>query len=348
MMTTTLQSFLADYASRGNDVQLAVAGTIRQLAATAVKVKELIGAGPLPDELGARRGSNGEGDDQKGLDVKADEMFLAACREARVAAYASEERPEALLLDEHAPIAVAIDPVDGSSNIDTNISIGTIFSLLPTAGVPGSNPAAPFLQAGHRQLAAGFFIYGPQLALALTLGSGTHLFAYSPAHGAFVLTPRAPQVPERTQEFAINMSNYRHWDEGIRLYVDDCLKGREGPREKDFNMRWIASMVAECYRILTRGGVYLYPGDKRRGYRDGRLRLVYEANPVALLIEQAGGAASDTLNRIVDLEPESLHQRVPLVFGASREVNRVTRYLSQPSSIAERAPLFNRRGLLRA
>lgn len=348
MMTTTLQSFLDDYASQGSEVQLAVAGTIRQLAATAIKVREMISAGPLADELGAKRGSNGEGDDQKGLDVQADEMFLAACRQSHVAAYASEERTEALLLDENAPVAVAIDPVDGSSNIDTNISIGTVFSLLPTAGVPGSDPAAFFLQPGHRQVAAGFFIYGPQLALVLTLGSGTQLFVYSKQNGAFIQSLRTPQVPERTQEFAINMSNYRHWDEGIRLYVDDCLKGTEGPREKDFNMRWNASMVAECYRILNRGGVYLYPGDARKGYRNGRLRLVYEANPVAFLIEQAGGAASDTLNRILDLEPESLHQRVPLVFGSAREVERISRYVSKPAWIAERSPLFGRRGLLRA
>jgi len=347
-MATNLEALLGAYATEGSDIQRAIAGTVHQLAATAIKVQELIHEGPLPDEFGAKRGSNGEGDDQKGLDVHADALFLAACRQAHVAAFASEERQEALLLDENAPLAVALDPVDGSSNIDTNISIGTIFSFLPATGVSGANPAAPFLQPGHRQVAAGFFIYGPQLTLALTLGRGTHIFVYSPARRTFLLSPPIPEIPARTQEFAINMSNYRHWDEGVRLYVNDCLQGADGPREKNFNMRWIASMVAECYRILVRGGVYLYPGDARKGYRDGRLRLVYEANPIAFLIEQAGGAASDTLNRILDIEPQSLHQRVPLVFGASREVNRVARYLSHPSLIAERAPLFGHRGLLRA
>lgn len=347
-MATTLETFLGAYASQGGDIRHAVAGTIEQLAATAIKVRDLISEGPLPEDLGARRGSNGEGDDQKGLDVLADEMFLEACRAAGAAVYASEERPEPVMLREDGLLAVAIDPVDGSSNIESNISIGTIFSFLPTAGLQGAEPAAYFLQPGHRQVASGFFIYGPQLALVVTMGSGAHLFVYSPAQRAFIQSPRAPRVPERTQEFAINMSNERHWDEGIRVYIEDCLRGAEGPREKDFNMRWVASMVAECYRILNRGGVYLYPGDARKGYRNGRLRLVYEANPISFLIEQAGGAATDTLHRILDIQPESLHQRVPFVFGSAHEVERVGRYVSQPAWIAERSPLFGRRGLLRA
>jgi fructose-1,6-bisphosphatase I len=155
-------------------------------------------------------------------------------------------------------------------------------------------------------------------------------------------------IPPRTQEFAINAANYRHWDEAVRLYVDDCLKGSEGPREKDFNTRWIASLVAQCYRILTRGGVFLYPGDQRRGYHQGRLRLVYEANPIAFVVEQAAGAATDTVNRILDIEPESLHQRTPFVFGSAKEVERIGRYHTAPSLIGERAPLFGNRGLFRA
>ena len=166
--------------------------------------------------------------------------------------------------------------------------------------------------------------------------------------GAFIQAYESRMIPPRTQEFAVNASNYRHWDEAVRLYVDDCLKGSEGPREKDFNMRWIACLVADCYRILTRGGVYLYPGDRRRGYHQGRLRLVYEANPIAFLIEQAGGAATDTVNRILDIEPGHLHQRIPLVFGSAREVERIARYHIEPSAIGERAPLFGNRGLFRA
>ena len=222
-------------------------------------------------------------------------------RHAPVALYASEELEQPVLLDKDAPLAIAIDPLDGSSNIDTNVSIGTIFSLLPATGAPDADPAASFLQAGANQLAAGFFIYGPQLALVLSLGSGTHVFVLSTRLGTFVQAYESRIIPPRTQEFAINAANYRHWDEAVRLYVDDCLKGCEGPREKDFNMRWIASLVADCYRILMRGGVFLYPGDQRKGYHQGRLRLVYEANPIAFLIEQAGGAATDTVSRILEI-----------------------------------------------
>jgi fructose-1,6-bisphosphatase I len=229
--------------------------------------------------------------------------------------------------------------------------IGTIFSLLPAlpaTGAPGENPAALFLQPGSNQIGAGFFIYGPQLALVLSLGSGTHAFVHSSRLGAFVQAHESLAIPPRTQEFAVNASNYRLWDEAVRLYIDDCLKGQDGPREKDFNMRWIASLVAECYRILIRGGVFLYPSDQRKGYGQGRLRLVYEANPIAYLIEQAGGGATNALERILDIQPEGLHQRVPLVFGSAREVARIARYHTEPSMIAERSPLFGHRGLFRA
>lgn len=204
------------------------------------------------------------------------------------------------------------------------------------------------MQPGTSLLGAGFFIYGPQLALVLSIGSGTHVFVQSTRLGTFVQAYESRIVPARAHEFAINAANYRHWDEAVRLYVDDCLKGSEGPRERDFNMRWIASLVADCYRILMRGGVFLYPGDRRRGYGHGRLRLVYEANPIAYLIEQAGGSATDTIDRILEIQPQSLHQRVPLVFGSSREVARIARYHTDPSSIGERSPLFGNRGLFRA
>ena len=347
-MTATLDAFLACHTSQGTGPQAAVATVIRRLAAAAVQLRHTIGQEPLAAGFRAKHGSHGEGDDQKGLDVHADRIFLEACRNAPVAVYASEEQKDALLLDGHAPVAVAIDPVDGSSNIDTNIPIGTIFSVFPSTGAPGQNPAASFFQPGGTQLAAGFFIYRPQLAMVLTLGAGTHIFVHSAQHRTFVEAYDRPAIPAQMREFAINVSNYRHWDEGVRLYVDDCLKGSEGPRERDFNMRWNASLVAECYRILMRGGIYLYPGDNRKGYRNGRLRLVYEASPIAFLIEQAGGVATDVVNRILDLTPDSLHQRVPLVFGAADEVARVARYQIEPAMIAERAPLFGRRGLLRA
>lgn len=347
MTAATLDAFLDSYS--GEDMlRGAVASTIRHLTEAATKVRHTINQGALGSAFAGTRGTNAHGDLQRDLDIFADDIFLHAMRHAPIALYASEELDHPALLDSEAPLAIAIDPLDGSSNIDTNVSIGTIFSLLPATGVPDEGPAAPFLQPGSRQIGAGFFIYGPQLALVLSLGSGTHVFVLSARLGTFVQAYASRIIPKRTQEFAINAANYRHWDEAVRLYVDDCLKGSEGPREKDFNMRWIASLAADCYRILIRGGVFLYPGDQRRGYHQGRLRLVYEANPIAFLVEQAAGAATDTVNRILDIEPESLHQRTPVVFGSAREVERISRYHLAPSSIGERAPLFGNRGLFRA
>lgn len=347
MTAATLDAFLKSYA--GDDaLRDAAATTVQQLTEAAIKVRHTVNQGALGAAFAGTRGTNSGGDLQKDLDIFADDIFLDAMRRAPVALYASEELEQPVLLDRDAPLAIAIDPLDGSSNIDTNVSIGTIFSLLPATGVPDESPAAPFLQPGARQLGAGFFIYGPQLALVLSMGSGTHVFVLSARLGTFVQAYESRIIPQRTQEFAINAANYRHWDEAVRLYVDDCLKGSEGPREKDFNMRWIASLAADCYRILIRGGVFLYPGDQRRGYHQGRLRLIYEANPIAFLVEQAGGAATDTVNRILDIEPDTLHQRTPVVFGSAREVDRITRYHLAPSSIGERAPLFGNRGLFRA
>lgn len=350
----TLDQHLSAFAL-GDPGRAALAGTIRALAEAAVSVRNVI-ALAAPGGFAASGAQNAGGDAQHVLDLHADEVFLAAARRAGVAHYCSEELDGAVALNprpeargetgagDDGGLAVAIDPLDGSSGIDVNVSVGTIFSILPAAG---GEPAASFLRPGREQLAAGFFVYGPQLALALTLGEGTRIFVHAPHPGGFVEVAHAA-VPERTQEFAVNASNYRHWDEAVRLYVDDCLKGAAGPREKDFNMRWIASLVAEAYRILMRGGVFLYPSDARRGYAQGRLRLVYEANPVAMLVEQAGGAATDGISRILDIQPHALHQRTPLVFGSAREVARIGRYHTEPSVIAERSPLFGNRGLFRA
>jgi fructose-1,6-bisphosphatase I len=244
-------------------------------------------------------------------------------------------------------LLVAIDPLDGSSNIDANVSIGTIFSVLPAPTGASSIDARAFLQPGTNQLAAGYALYGPQTMLVLTLGAGTHVFTLDRTRDTFRLTAAHLSIPPVTREFAINASNQRHWDEPIRIYVDDCLRGAEGPRGQDFNMRWIASMVAEAHRVLTRGGIYLYPADGRYGYSRGRLRLLYEASPIASLIEQAGGAASTGHGRILELEPRSLHERVPLLFGSREEVARLDRYHLDPHPIGERSPLFGRRGLFR-
>ncbi|MDA9114811.1 class 1 fructose-bisphosphatase, partial [Burkholderiaceae bacterium] len=218
------------------------------------------------------------------------------------------------------------DPLDGSSNIDVNVSIGTIFSVLKK---PENTPAvgeADFLQPGSKQVAAGYCVYGPQTTLVLTVGNGVAMFTLDREQGSFVLTQENIQVPDDTQEFAINMSNMRHWAAPVKRYVDECLAGEEGVREKNFNMRWIASMVADVHRILTRGGVFMYPWDKREPNKPGKLRLMYEANPMSWLIEQAGGAATNGQQRILDLQPAGLHERVSVILGSKNEVARVTAY----------------------
>jgi fructose-1,6-bisphosphatase I len=321
-----------------------VAATVAALARGATALARRIAEGPLAGDLGATLSSGEAGEGQKALDVIADEILIAALHAAPVAAVASEEDELPVPLKADAPLLVALDPLDGSSNIDTCLSVGTIFAVLPRPeGLDGAAPAA-FLQSGRALLAAGYVIYGPHVALMLTVGAGTWQFALD-AEGVFRLVDPAAQVPQGTAEFAVNMSNYRHWDTPVRLYVDDCIAGHEGPRERDFNMRWVASMVADAHRIFRRGGVYLYPGDARKGYGQGRLRLLYEAFPVAFLMEQAGGAASDGKSPILDLTARAVHQRTPLVFGSKDKVERVVRYHLAPAGEADRAPLFARRGL---
>jgi fructose-1,6-bisphosphatase I len=222
------------------------------------------------------------------------------------------------------------DPLDGSSNIDVNVSIGTIFSVLKKPEDPSGETTAvteqDFLQAGTKQVAAGYCVYGPQTTLVLTVGGGVAMFTLDREQGSFVLTQENVRIPDDTKEFAINMSNMRHWDEPVKRYIDECLEGKDGPRGKDFNMRWIASMVADVHRILTRGGVFLYPWDKREPEKPGKLRLMYEANPMSWLIEQAGGAATNGRERILDIEPTKLHERVSVILGSKNEVERATSY----------------------
>ncbi|MBP1888047.1 class 1 fructose-bisphosphatase [Sinorhizobium mexicanum] len=349
MSGATLEAYLASRTANGDDLAPDVAAVIQRLATAALVVRKIINQGALDTAFNGSRGdSNPDGDLQRNLDVLCNELFLSCLQGAPVAYYASEELEKPVALDPTARLAVAIDPLDGSSNIDNNVSIGTVFSVLPALKGPDLDPTQSFLQPGNQQLAAGFFVYGPQTTLVLSLGKGTEIFIFSNRLGCFVEAYKSVDIPERTSEFAINMSNYRHWEEAIRLYVDDCLAGSEGPRERDFNMRWIASLLAEAYRILVCGGIFLYPADGRKGYGQGRLRLVYEANPIAFIIENAGGAATNSITRVLDLVPKSLHQRVPLAFGSRREVERVARYHVDPNMIGERAPLFGKRGLFRA
>jgi fructose-1,6-bisphosphatase I len=339
-----LKSCSNELGSLGDDI----IKTINVLSEASISIRNLINQGALGTIFsGVKGASNSDGDLQKDLDVYADDTFLGALRDAPVAIYGSEELANPVLLNPDAKIAVALDPLDGSSNIDTNVSIGTIFSILPVIGNLDEGFDKTFLQCGNNQLAAGFFIYGPQLALVLTIGHGTLIFVHSSISGDFVKAYDKVSIAERTSEFAINASNYRHWSDAIRLYMDDCFAGTSGPRQREFNMRWIASLVADTYRILIRGGVFLYPSDNRKGYGAGRLRLVYEANPIAFIIEQAGGSATNAIDRILGLTPNDLHQRVPFIFGSKKEVERIRRYHIDPSMIGERAPLFGNRGLFR-
>jgi fructose-1,6-bisphosphatase I len=346
----TLGDYLAEYG--GSDVPHAeaVVETVVALARGAVAIREAVTLGALGTAFaGSRNSTAGAGGDiPKDLDLHADALLLDAIRTSPVALYASEELEHPILVDRAAPLAVAVDPLDGSSNIDTNVSIGTIFSIRPVVGAPETDALASYLQPGGNQLAAGFFIYGPQLALALTVGRGTDIFVYSPRIGVFVRAYPSITIADATHEFAINAANYRHWDDGMRHYYDDCLAGMTGPHGRDFNMRWIASMVADAYRILIRGGIFLYPADARKGYSGGRLRLVYEANPIAMLIEQAGGSATDGVDPILERTAPALHARVPLVFGSRAEVAQVARYAAEHDSMGLRSPLFGTRGLFRA
>jgi fructose-1,6-bisphosphatase I/sedoheptulose-1,7-bisphosphatase len=244
---------------------------------------------------------------------------------------------------------LVFDPLDGSSNIDVNVSVGSIFSILRAPEGAGEHPdPEAFLQPGTQQVAAGYAIYGPSTMLVITVGNGVHGFTLDPKLGEFILTRENIRIPETASEFAINASNQRFWEPAVARYVDECLAGKAGPRGRDFNMRWVASLVAETHRILTRGGVFLYPRDNKDLAKPGRLRLLYEANPVAFVVEQAGGLASTGSDRILDVVPTGLHQRIPLIFGAVEEVERIAKYHVEAADEPIDTPLYGTRGLFRA
>jgi fructose-1,6-bisphosphatase I len=286
--------------------------------------------------LGTAGSENVQGEVQKKLDIIANDVLIEANEwGGHLAAMASEEMDSIHVVPNRYPqgeYLLLFDPLDGSSNIDVNVSIGTIFSVLKKPeggdGVRSEVEEKDFLQSGNKQVAAGYCVYGPQTTLVLTVGDGVAMFTLDREQGSFVLTQENIQIPADTQEFAINMSNMRHWDEPVKRYIDECLQGKDGVRGKNFNMRWIASMVADVHRILTRGGIFMYPWDKREPEKAGKLRLMYEANPMSWLIEQAGGASTNGKQRIMDLQPTKLHERVSVVLGSKNEVERVTAYHS--------------------
>ena len=292
---------------------------IDALCATSIDLSRVIARGPLAGKLGAGVGENSDGDQQKALDVMADEMFEAALRGTGVRYYASEEQEDVVTLDDDGGYALATDPLDGSSNIDVNVPIGTIFSIFEAA----DNGEASFLRKSSDQIAAGYIAYGPQTLLAMTFGDGTQLYVLDPERSEFVLVEARMTLPEAAKEFSINASNRRHWTPPILAYVEECERGRDGAKWKDMNFRWVGSLVAETHRILTRGGTFLYPADARPNYENGRLRMVYEVGPMAFLVEQAGGKATDGVDPILSLTAEALHERRPFVFGSAEEVERI-------------------------
>lgn len=295
-------------------------------------ISHAVSKGALGGVLGSLESENVQGEVQKKLDVISNEILLEANEwGGNLAAMASEEMDTLHRIPAHFPKGknlLLFDPLDGSSNIDVNVSIGTIFSVLqlPEEANTRDVQEADFLQPGVKQVAAGYAVYGPQTMLILTVGAGVVGFTLDKETGSWVLTHPAIRIPEETAEFAINISNQRYWEPAIRHYIEDCLKGKEGPLGKNYNMRWIASMVADVHRIMCRGGIFMYPRDQRESVRHGKLRLMYEANPMSFLVEQAGGAAIDGEQRILEIEPNALHQRVGVILGSKNEVQRVQQY----------------------
>ncbi|PAT40713.1 class 1 fructose-bisphosphatase [Vandammella animalimorsus] len=292
-----------------------------------------VNKGALGEAMGSAGSENVQGEVQKKLDIIANEVLIEANEwGGHLAAMASEEMEGIYLVPNRYPqgeYLLLFDPLDGSSNIDVNVSIGTIFSVLEKPQEQRGVTVDDFLQPGARQVAAGYCVFGPQTTLVLTVGDGVAMFTLDREQGSFVLIEENVRIPEDTKEFSINMSNMRHWDGAVRRYIDECLAGEEGPRGKNFNMRWIASMVADIHRILSRGGIFMYPWDQREPAKPGKLRLMYEANPMGWLIEQAGGVASNGRQRILEIQPTQLHERVSVIMGAKNEVERIERYYAE-------------------
>ena len=335
-----------------NSLMLDVALACKAIA-NAVAQGELAGLhGDHLDASGEAQSTNIQGETQKKLDVLSNDYFIRMNEwSGTLAGMASEEMEYPYQIPSHYPrgkYLLVFDPLDGSSNIDVNVSVGSIFSILRRNGDLNTDvEEADFLQKGAKQVAAGYALYGPTTMLILTVGRGVVGFTLDPVLGEFMLTHKNIQIPEDTQEFAINASNSRFWEPPIKRYIAECLEGKTGARGKEFNMRWIASMVAEAHRILMRGGVFMYPRDTKDPSKPGRLRLLYEANPIGMIIEQAGGKVSTGREALLDVQPTSLHQRIGVVFGSRNEVELIESYHKTPATEAFHSPLFGKRGLFR-
>jgi len=330
MKRISLTQYLVEEQRLHNTIPAELRLLIEVVARACKTISHSVGKGALGDILGSAHTENIQGEVQKKLDVISNEILLEANEwGGHLAAMASEEMESIHPIPNRYPkgeYMLLFDPLDGSSNIDVNVSIGTIFSVLKAPEGMVEPTEKDFMQPGSQQVAAGYAVYGPQTMLVLTTGNGVNCFTLDREMGSWVLTQRNMTIPATTREFAINASNARHWHAPVKRYVDELLAGTSGPRGVDFNMRWVASMVADVHRILVRGGIFMYPADTRDAQMPGKLRLMYEANPMAFIVEQAGGAATDGRGRILDILPQKLHQRVPVFLGSKDEVAQVTRY----------------------
>jgi len=344
LLGATLTQFL-DSDTTGGRISDEVASTIEYISKASIELAQIISFSPPLEKTEGKSAPGADGDLQRPVDVRAHNLFEAQLYNSPVSTLVSEELDGLMQLPGESSLCVAIDPLHGSANIETNMSIGTIFSIIE---IDRSAPGDPIDAINNGQLlAAGFFVYGRQNTLTLSCGNGVSIFSFNPATSQFVLIKENVCIPQGQREFAINTSNYRNWDSSVRHFVDDCISGRDGPLGADYNMRWNASLVAEAYRILIRGGVFLYPGDSRQGYESGRLRFLYEAMPIAFVMEQAGGAAIDGHERILERKVTSLHGRVPLIFGSIDMVKLAGEYFTSDPAENTRFPLFASRNLLR-
>jgi len=316
---TTLADYLNQHATSPalNDVIT----TVTDVGKT---ISQLLRKGALADILGEAGNQNVQGEEQKKLDVLANDLLLdALAKNTHCAGVASEELDDATPANDDGSLLVLFDPLDGSSNIDINMAVGTIFSILPYDRQGQTSENSDYLQAGNKQLAAGYLLYGTSTVLALTIADKVVMFSLDPENSDYVLIEDNVQIDADTSEYAINSSNYRYWRAPMQQYIDELIAGETGVRGRDFNTRWVAAMVGDVHRILCRGGLFTYPFDTKYAHKAGKLRLMYEANPMSLLIERAGGGATDAVNRILDIEPTDIHQRVPVVLGSKNEVNYV-------------------------
>jgi fructose-1,6-bisphosphatase len=352
---STFSKFIIESERRGANRDPNLTGLLNDIQTSCKFIASAVSRGALIARDDIATSVNVQGEDQQPLDVVANEIFLETCEcGGQLCGMASEEMEEPYSIPAEYPkgsYLLLFDPLDGSSNIDVNVTVGTIFSILRAPPGVTHPTMTDFLQPGTKQIAAGFALYGPTSMIVITLGSGVHGFTLDREIGAYTLTHPNMRIPETTCEFAINASNERFWEPPVRRYVEECVQGKTGPRGVDFNTRWIASLVAEIYRILIRGGLFMYPRDTKDTSKPGRLRLMYEANPMAMIVEQAGGAASTGRERVLDIAPTTLHQRVPLILGSRAEVERLIayhKYYDEGEEPAFETPLFHKRSLFRS